>query len=46
MLHIDGHDTPSVARAAQIARHHQIPVTIDVDTIYHGFESVLPNQRG
>src|SRR4051812_4940175 len=43
MLHIDGHDTAAVARAAQIARSHSIPVTIDVDTIYHGFETVLPN---
>jgi sulfofructose kinase len=43
LLHIDGHDTPSVARAAEIARRHSIPVTIDVDTIYHGFEQVLPN---
>src|SRR5438552_1172932 len=37
LLHIDGHDTPAVARAAQIARAHDIPVTVDVDTIYHGF---------
>src|SRR5258706_10824293 len=43
LLHIDGHDTPAVARAAQIARGNGIPVTIDVDTIYHGFERVLPN---
>lgn len=43
MLHIDGHDTPAVARAAQIARRHEIPVTVDVDTIYHGFDEVLPN---
>lgn len=43
MLHIDGHDTPAVARAASIARQHGIPVTVDVDTIYHGFEAVLPN---
>src|SRR5882724_8814098 len=43
LLHIDGHDTPMVARAAEIARRHRIPVTIDVDTIYHGFERVLPN---
>jgi len=42
LLHIDGHDTPAVARAAEIARRHQIPVTIDVDTIYHGFDHVLP----
>ncbi|MBC8164916.1 MAG: ribokinase [Bryobacteraceae bacterium] len=43
MLHIDGHDTPAVAEAARIARKHRIPVTVDVDTIYHGFDQVLPN---
>jgi sulfofructose kinase len=43
LLHIDGHDTPAVARAAEIARAHGIPVTVDVDTIYHGFDRVLPN---
>lgn len=43
LLHIDGHDTPAVAKAAEIARKHKIPVTVDVDTIYHGFEQVLPN---
>ena len=43
MLHIDGHDTPAVARAAAIARAHNIPVTVDVDTIYPGFDKVLPN---
>lgn len=43
LLHIDGHDTPAVARAAEIARLHGIPVTVDVDTIYHGFDRVLPN---
>ena len=43
LLHIDGHDTPAVAHAAAIARGHGIPVTIDVDTIYHGFDKVLPN---
>jgi sulfofructose kinase len=43
MLHIDGHDTPAIAKAAQIARQHDIPVTVDVDTIYHGFDAVLPN---
>ena len=43
MLHIDGHDTPAVAHAAAIARQHGIPVTVDVDTIYHGFDRVLPN---
>jgi len=43
MLFIDGHDTPAVAHAASIARQHGIPVTVDVDTIYHGFDRVLPN---
>ncbi len=43
MLHIDGHDTPAVAHAAQVARAHGIPVTVDVDTIYPGFEEVLKN---
>jgi sulfofructose kinase len=41
LLHIDGHDTPAVAKAAEIARRHGIPVTVDVDTIYHGFDQVL-----
>jgi sulfofructose kinase len=43
LLHIDGHDTSAVSRAAEIARQHQIPVTVDVDTIYPGFDRVLPN---
>ena len=33
----------AVARAAEIARRHHIPVTVDVDTIYPGFDRVLPN---
>jgi sulfofructose kinase len=43
LLHIDGHDTAAVAHAAAIARRHGVPVTVDVDTIYHGFDRVLPN---
>jgi sulfofructose kinase len=43
LLHIDAHDTAAVARAARIAREHGIPVTVDVDTIYHGFDQVLPH---
>src|SRR5665213_263341 len=42
LLHIDGHDTAAVEHAARIAREHGIPVTVDVDTIYPGFERVLP----
>ncbi len=42
LLHIDGHDTPAVERAARLARERGIPVTVDVDTVYHGFDRVLP----
>jgi sulfofructose kinase len=42
LLHVDGHDTPAIAKASVIAREHGIPVTVDVDTIYHGFDRVLP----
>lgn len=42
LLHIDGHDTPAVEKAARVAREANIPVTVDVDTIYHGFDRVLP----
>ncbi len=41
MLHIDGHDTPAVEKAATLARRQGIPVTCDVDTIYTGFDRVL-----
>ncbi|MFN0171009.1 MAG: carbohydrate kinase family protein [Bryobacteraceae bacterium] len=43
LLHIDGHDIDAVGKAARIARGAGIPVTVDVDTIYHGFERVLPS---
>lgn len=42
LLHIDGHDTAAVERAASIAHRNGIPVTVDVDTVYHGFDRVLP----
>jgi sulfofructose kinase len=41
MLHIDGHDTPAVEKAARVARELHIPVSVDVDTIYPGFDRVL-----
>ena len=41
MLHIDGHDTPAVEKAAKIARSLNIPVSLDVDTIYTGLDGVL-----
>lgn len=42
MLHIDGHDTKAVEKAARVATEHGIPVSCDVDTIYPGFDRVLP----
>jgi sulfofructose kinase len=42
LLHIDGHDTPAVEHSARIARQAGIPVVVDVDTIYPGFDRVLP----
>jgi sulfofructose kinase len=41
LLHIDGHDTPAVAKAARLAKEQGIEVTVDVDTIYDGFDRVL-----
>jgi sulfofructose kinase len=43
LLHIDGHDTPAVEHAAKIARQAGLPVVVDVDTIYPGFDRVLPH---
>jgi sulfofructose kinase len=43
LLHVDGADTEAVERATRIARQNGIPVTADVDTVYHGFDRVLPN---
>jgi sulfofructose kinase len=41
LLHIDGHHTAAVEHAARIARENGIPVTVDVDTVYAGFDKVL-----
>jgi sulfofructose kinase len=43
MLHLDGCDTEAAAHAASIARKARIPVSVDVDTVYSGFEEVLKN---
>jgi len=43
LLHIDGHDIEAVGHAARIARSAEVPVTVDVDTIYPGFDQVLPH---
>ena len=41
MLHIDGYDIDVAAHAAKVAHENNVPVSIDVDTLYPGFESVL-----
>lgn len=41
LLHIDGYDLDAAAYAAQIARENGVAVSIDVDSVYPGFESVL-----
>jgi sulfofructose kinase len=43
LLHIDGFDIDAAAHAASLARRHGVPVSIDVDTVYAGFEAVLKN---
>lgn len=43
MLHIDGYDIEAASHAAALARRHGVPVSIDVDTVYPGFDSVLKN---
>lgn len=43
ILHIDGYDIEAASYAAAVARRHGVPVSIDVDTVYPGFESVLKN---
>ncbi len=41
LLHIDGYDIEASAHAASLAQQYRIPVSIDVDTVYSGFDSVL-----
>lgn len=41
LLHIDGYDVDAAAHAARLARQHGVPVSLDVDTLYPGFETVL-----
>ena len=41
LLHIDGFDIEAAVHAASIARECGIPVSLDVDTIYPEFDSVL-----
>jgi sulfofructose kinase len=41
LLHIDGYDIEAAAHAASLARHSGVPVSLDVDTVYPGFDAVL-----
>ncbi len=43
LLHIDGYDVDAAAHAASLARQQGIPVSLDVDTVYPGFDRVLKN---
>ncbi len=41
LLHIDGYDVEAAAFAAETARNHGVRVSLDVDTVYPGFDLVL-----
>lgn len=41
LLHIDGYDVDAAVEAGAIAHRHGVPVSIDVDTVYPGFDAVL-----
>jgi sulfofructose kinase len=41
LLHIDGYDTEAAAHAASLAQQQGIRVSLDVDTVYPGFDCVL-----
>ncbi len=43
LLHIDGYDIAAARFAAETARANHIPVSLDVDTVYPGFDAVLKN---
>jgi sulfofructose kinase len=42
-LHVDGHDTAAAAKAASWAREAGVPVVADLDELYSGVETLLPN---
>jgi sulfofructose kinase len=43
LLHIDGFDIDAAVYAASTARQLGVPVSLDVDTVYSGFDAVLRN---
>ena len=42
-LHVDGHDTQAAVLAAQWAHSAGVPVIADLDDLYPGVETLLPN---
>jgi sulfofructose kinase len=42
-LHVDGHDTAAAVKAASWAREAGVPVVADLDELYSGVETLLPN---
>src|SRR5690349_20172930 len=42
-LHLDGHDTAAASQAAAWARAAGVPVIADLDELYPGVETLLPN---
>jgi sulfofructose kinase len=43
VLHLDGHDTTAAILAARWARAAGVPVVADLDDLYTGYETLLPN---
>jgi sugar/nucleoside kinase (ribokinase family) len=41
LLHIDGYDQEAAAYAARLARENGVAVSLDVDSVYPGFDCVL-----
>jgi sulfofructose kinase len=43
LVHLDGHDTAAATQAAAWARSAGVPVVIDLDKLYPGYEALLSN---
>jgi sulfofructose kinase len=41
LLHIDGYDLDAASYAARLARENDVAVSLDVDSVYPGFDAVL-----
>lgn len=42
VLHLDGHDVAASIAAARYAREAGVPIVLDIDNAYRGFEELLP----